>query len=102
MTVIRKMNLQMVYSQHVTGLATDYDISNDRFGFKDIITSKSGLILLSFTLFNHKDAFFIKNVCTLNMNLYSLKNIDSRMIKVMRLNGSDLHRIVKQVINEIA
>lgn len=50
----------MVYSQHVTGLATDYDISNDRFGFKDIITSKSGLILLSFTLFNHKDAFFIK------------------------------------------
>ena len=33
MTSIIKMNLQMNYSQHVTDLTTDYDISNDRFGF---------------------------------------------------------------------
>ena len=33
MTAIRKMILQMIYSQYVTDLATDYDISNDRFGF---------------------------------------------------------------------
>ena len=32
MTAIRKMILQMIYSQYVTDLATDYDISNDDLG----------------------------------------------------------------------
>lgn len=36
--------------------------------FKDNITSKSRLILLPFTLFNHKDAVFIKYVSNLGMN----------------------------------
>ena len=36
--------------------------------FKDNITSKSRLILLAFTLFNHKDAVFIKYVSNLGTN----------------------------------
>lgn len=36
--------------------------------FKDNITSKSRLILLPFTLFNYKDAVFIKNVSNLVKN----------------------------------
>ena len=52
MTAIRKENLQMIYSQHVTGLATDYDISNNRFGINSAAHfSPSYYLVYNFLLF---------------------------------------------------